>query len=73
MLRMFVNGHEAVYGEKDIVVFVLDEKDRELIAGMDELSTCLAIYDPEKHDREEVSAAITRVKQICAISPLTRA
>ena len=73
MLRMFVNGQEAVYGEKDIVVFVIDQNDRDLIAGMDELATCLAIYDPEKHAKEEVSEAITRVKQICAISPLTRA
>ena len=73
MLRMFVNGHEAVYGKKDIVVFVFEEKDKELIAGMNEQATCLATYDPEKHTQVEVSEAITRVKQICAISPLTRA
>lgn len=70
---MFVNGQEVVYGEKDVAVFVFDEKDKEMVSGMEELTTCLAIYDPEIHTQAEVSESLTHVKQQCAISPLSRA
>lgn len=72
MIRMFVSGKEVVYGTKDIVVFVFEDKDKELVAGMDELATCLAVYDPDIIDRDDVSEAIMHVKQQCAINPLTR-
>lgn len=73
MIRMFVNGHEAVYNEKDIVVFVLGDEEKQLIASMAEEATCLAIFDPEIHTQKEVADGLVRIKQICAVSPLTRA
>ncbi len=73
MIRMFVNGEEVVHSPRDIVVFVFENADKELVAGMAEEATCLAIYDPDRHDRLKVSEAITQVKQICAVNPLSRA
>lgn len=69
MIRMFVSGKEVVYGEKDIVVFVFGNKDKELIASMAEEATCLAIYDPEANGQVEVAASIDHVKQQCAVIP----
>lgn len=73
MIRMFVNGEEVVYSPKDIVVFVFEDDDKQLIASMAESATCLAIYDPDTNERDEVSETITQVKQICAVNPLSRA
>jgi hypothetical protein len=70
---MFVNGQEVIYGEKDVVVFVFGDEEKDLIASMAEDATCLAIYDPEQNGQEEVSEALTKVKQQCAINPLSRA
>lgn len=68
MIRMFVSGKEVVYGEKDIVVFVFGDKEKELIANMADEATCLAVYDPEASTQEEVSATIDNVKRQCAVS-----
>ncbi len=73
MIRMFVDGEEVVYGPKDIVIFVFEDADKELIASMAESASCLAIYDPDTNERDKVAEAITTVKQICAVNPLSRA
>ena len=73
MIRMFVNSEEVVYSPKDIVVFVFEDADKELIASMADSASCLAVYDPEANERDKVSEAITTVKQICAVNPLSRA